>query len=371
MSPGTRRTFALAATLAIAGSAVAGSVVAQDAPNVDDLMFGSNYAPEKGTPGGTVVIADWQIPDQLSYYHQNAFVNTQVISAAFDALWDVSADFKYIPELAVSIPTIANGGVRLDTEVTEECATGTEGVPGFEIDLNIREGLKWSDGEPLDLNDLRYTWQWILDPAQTGLAGGTVGWDLIDRFDVAEDGLTATVHFCSGYAGFYGLLGSPIMPEHYASQIPVTDAPSLLYPVGPGIENAVVSGPFKFASASPSAIELVRNENWVSPWTGDAAYLDRVVYRFFDGAKDAMIAAFLAGELDLATDLLQGDYAAISGVDPSIGEARIEAAWEPWPSPMPSTRKSSTRPSTRARRCPRRSPARPCRRDSSGGRRKA
>ncbi len=105
---------------------------------------------------------------------------------------------------------------------------------------------------------------------------------------MAEDGLSATVHFCSGYAGIYGLFGSPIMPEHYLSQIPVTDSPSLAYPVGPGIENAVVSGPFKFASASPSAIELVRNENWVSPWTGEPAYLDRVVYRFFDGAKDAI-----------------------------------------------------------------------------------
>jgi peptide/nickel transport system substrate-binding protein len=328
MSPGTKRTFALAATLAIAGSAVAVPVVGQDDANVDALMFGSDYAPETGTPGGSVVIADWQIPDQLSYYHQNAFVNVQVIAAAFDQLWDVSSDFKYIPELAVSIPTITNGGLRLDEEVTPECATGTEGVPGFEIDLNIRPGLKWSDGEPLDLNDLKFTWQWIMDPEQTGLAAGTVGWDLIDSFDVAEDGLSATVHFCSGYAGIYGLFGSPIMPEHYLSQIPVTDSPSLAYPVGPGIENAVVSGPFKFASASPSAIELVRNENWVSPWTGEPAYLDRVVYRFFDGAKDAMIAAFLTGELDLATDLLQGDYAAISGVDPSIGQARIEPAWE-------------------------------------------
>jgi ABC-type transport system substrate-binding protein len=72
----------------------------------------------------------------------------------------------------------------------------------------------------------------------------------------------------------------------------------------------------------------VRNENWVSPWTGEGAYLDRVVYRFFDGAKDAMIAAFLAGEIDLATDLNQGDFAAISGVSPDVGVAVIKPAWE-------------------------------------------
>ena len=141
----------------------------------------------------------------------------------------------------------------------------------------------------------------------------------------------------------------------------------------------------------------MRNENYVSPWTGEGTYLDRVVFRFFDGAKDAMIAAFLAGEIDLATDLLQGDYAAIAGVDPSIGVATIKPAWEhehfdmnqlaggpgqghpaltgperahgPWPTP--STRPSSTRRSTPAPRCRSRRPAPPCRLASSGAPRRA
>ena len=72
----------------------------------------------------------------------------------------------------------------------------------------------------------------------------------------------------------------------------------------------------------------MRNENWVSPWTGDGAYLDRVVYRFFDGAKDSMIAAFLAGEIDVATDLLQGDYAAIAASTPPSAWPLIAPAWE-------------------------------------------
>ena len=329
MSPGTRRTFVLAATLALAGSALAGPAMAQDEANIDDLMFGSNYAPEKGTPGGSVVIADWQIPDQLNPYYVSAFVNTQVFAATNDQLWDVSADFKYIPELAVSIPTISNGGVRIDAEPTEVCENRREGyedIPGFEMDINIRPGLKWSDGETLDLNDYKYTMvDWMMDPDNVGLYAGTDGYNLIDRFEVSEDGLSATVHFCTGFTGFYGLFAAPPLPEHYMSTIPVADAAQLSYPVGPGLENAPVSGPFKYASASPSAIELVRNDNWVSPWTGDPAYLDRVVYRFFDGAKDSMIAAFLAGEIDLATDLLQGDYAAIAGVDPSIGVAAHQA----------------------------------------------
>jgi peptide/nickel transport system substrate-binding protein len=333
MSPGKRRLFALMAAVTLAITALAVPAFAQeDEPsNIDDLLFAEGYAAEKGTPGGSVVIADWQIPEQLNFYYISGFKDTQVNVAAFDVLWDLGPDFKYIPEQAVSIPTIANGGVRIDAEPTAECPNrrpGYEDLPGFEVDLNIKPGLKWSDGETLDLNDMRYTWEWNMDPAQTGLYAGTDGWNIIDRFDVAEDGLSATVHFCTAFTGYYGILGKPMLPEHYMSQIPVIDAAELSYPVGPGIENAPTSGAFKFASASPSAIELVRNENWVSPYTGDPAYLDRVVFRFFDGAKDAMIAAFLAGEIDLATDLLQGDYAAIAGVDPSIGTALIKPAWE-------------------------------------------
>ncbi len=330
MSPGKKRAFALAAAAALATTAFATPAMAQ-VDNIDDLMIDTSYAPEAGTPGGTVVISDWQIPDQLNPYYISAFVNSQVSASAFDQLWDVSAEGKYIAEQALSVPSIDNGGVRIDAEPTAECANvrpGFEDIPGFTVDLTMREGLLWSDGEPLDLNDYKYTFEWMLDPDNTGLWGGTDGYNLVDSFEVAEDGLSATVHFCSGFTGFLGLFAAPALPEHYMSQIAVADAAEQSYPVGPAIVDAPVSGPFKYASASPSAIEMVRNENWVSPWTGDPAYLDRVVYSFYDGSKDAMIAAFLAGEIDVATDLQQGDYAAIAGVDPSIGVALIKPAWE-------------------------------------------
>jgi peptide/nickel transport system substrate-binding protein len=332
MSPGKRRFFALIATTTLAATALAVPVAAQtDQTEVDSLMFGSTYAPEKGTPGGTVVISDWQAPEQMNYYYISGFKDQQVNAAAFDGLWDVSSDFKYIPDLAVSIPTISNGGVRIDAEPTAECPNRREGyedLPGFEVDLNIRPGLKWSDGETLDLNDYKYTFDWVNDPENVGLYNGTDGWNLVDRFEVAEDGLTATVHFCTAFTGFYGLFGggSSPLPEHYMSTIPVADAASLSYPLDARIADAPTSGPFKFASASPNTIELVRNEYWVSPWTGDPAYLDRVVFQFY-ADKDAMIAGLLNGEIDLATDLLQGDYAAISGLQAPM-EARIKPAWE-------------------------------------------
>jgi peptide/nickel transport system substrate-binding protein len=334
MSPGKKRVFALGTAAVLATTAVAAPVAAQ-MDNIDDLLISAPgaYAPEKGTPGGSIVISDWQIPDQMNPYYISSNVNQQVSAMAFDQLWDVTGDGKYIPEQATVIPTIANGGIRIDAEPTAECANRREGfedIPGFEMDIDMRPGLLWSDGETLDLNDYKYTFDWVNDPDNVGLYAGTDGWNLVDSFDVSEDGLSATLHFCTGFTGYLGLFttAAAALPEHYMSQIPVADAASMSYPVGPAIVDAPVSGPYKFASASSSGIELVRNENWVSPWTGDPAYLDRIVFRFFDGAKDAMIAAFLAGEIDVATDLQQGDYATIAGVDPSIGVVQIKPAWQ-------------------------------------------
>jgi peptide/nickel transport system substrate-binding protein len=311
----------------------------QDLSDIDALLFGSAYAPEEGTPGGTVVIADWQAADQLNPYLHNAFANTQVIASTMRGLFTVSNDAKWAPDLSPTVPTIADGGVVIDDEAgAADCPLGEEAyagypaepTPGFTVNLEIREGLQWSDGETLDLNDLAFTKDWILDPEQTGLAAGVTGWDLIDSFEVADDGLSATVHFCRGYAGFYALLASAILPEHYMSEIPIAEASETSYPVAPSTVEAPTSGPFKYASLAPDTIELERNENYNScvgdGCTPHTAYLDRVVYRFY-ADKDAMIAGFLAGEIDLATDLLQGDFTAIEAA-PEGFEARIDTAWE-------------------------------------------
>lgn len=306
--------------------------------DIDAVLFGSSYTAESGTPGGTVVISDWQAAEQLNYYYSNAFKNSQVIAATMLSLFTVSSDGKWVPDLAVTVPSIANGGVVLDDEVgVADCPLDAaayeaypEATPGFTVNLDIKPDLLWSDGEPLDLTDLAYTRDWILDPEQVGLVSGVTGWDLMDTIEVADDGLSATVHFCRGYAGFYGLFGSPILPEHYMSEIDVATAAEESYPVGPTTVDAPVSGPFQYASLAPDTIELVRNENYNScvgdGCTPHTAYLDRVVYRFF-ADKDAMIAAFLASEIDVATDMLQGDFAAIEAA-PDGFEATIEAAWE-------------------------------------------
>jgi len=281
----------------------------------ENLLFATDYTPGPGTVGGKVIISDWQAANQLNPWYSNAFANSQVYAATMRGLWLVTSDGHWKPDLAAKMPKFSDDSIRLD-------ATGT----GFEVDVELLPNLKWSDGTPFTTADLEYTWQWINDPDQVGIS--TVGWEIIDKVTVKDD-LNATFHFKEAYAGFYGTLASYYLPKHYMSTVPVKDAAAKSYPISADIAKSPTIGPYKYVTASADTIELTRDDNWAGPAVacGGKACLDSVTFKFFPDNKEGMIAAFLAGEIDVALDLVQADYDAIKGVDPAVGRAILEPAW--------------------------------------------
>ena len=280
------------------------------------LLFNVQYEPEPGTPGGSVIIADWQAANQLHPLFSNAFANSQVFASVHRYLWLTSGDGHWKPDLAEKMPSFGDDTVRPD-------ASGT----GFEVDIQLKPDLKWSDGTPATMNDYKFTWEYINNPDHEGVS--TTGWDVIDKIDVKDD-LNATVHFKEAYAGYYGTLGSYFFPKHYFDSVPdLKDHNAALYPLSPDISKAVTIGPFKFQTATADRIDLVRDDNWAGPAVacGGKACLDSVTYQFFPDNKEGMIAAFLAGDVDVATDLVQADYDAIKGVDAAVGKAVLEPSW--------------------------------------------
>ncbi|HEU0236565.1 MAG TPA: ABC transporter substrate-binding protein [Candidatus Limnocylindrales bacterium] len=282
--------------------------------SAEDLLFSVDYEPVEGQAGGSAVIGEWQAVANLNSYYDNSFTTSQVLAATMRGLWLTSSSGHWKPDLAAKMPKFSDESIRQNDDGS------------FEVDLELRSGLKWSDGTDLTLNDLRYTWEWVLDPDQVGLVSGTTGWEDISEIEVSSDGLSATVFFDKAYAGFYGLLGQWFVPEHYFSEIPVSEAATTSMPVSPAIADVPTSGPYQFVSASPNGVELERNENWVGGSFDQGAYLDSVTFQYY-ADKDGMIAAFLAGDLDVALDMTAADYASIQNVDPSIGEPLIEPAW--------------------------------------------
>ncbi len=65
--------------------------------------------------------------------------------------WTVryDADAHPVPDAVSEIPTIANGDVSKD---------------GLTLKYKLRHNIKWQDGPPLTCNDLKFTWQVVMNP---------------------------------------------------------------------------------------------------------------------------------------------------------------------------------------------------------------
>jgi peptide/nickel transport system substrate-binding protein len=256
-------------------------------------LFGTAYAPAQGTPGGSVIIGDWQEATQFNPYYLGQVTEANVASLVWHTLLTITDDFKYAPQLAAEpIPTTDNGGVTLG-----------QGGDAMTVNWKLRDGLKWSDGEPLTCDDFKYAYEWVTNPDNVGVV--LAGWEDMTDLECASD-TDMIWHFGKVYEGYLTLATAPL-PRHFLEKIPVADQVN-----GAGfrpdeIANLPVSGPFKFESVTPQAeLRLARNDNFQNSRTGQPANLDSVVFKWY-GDPDAMIAGFRNGEIDVAFDLQDSD----------------------------------------------------------------
>src|ERR1035437_9277333 len=299
-SSSTATSTAAPATVTPAAVATPTAPAASPTP-VTVSLTGSTYkATAPTTPGGSLVLAEWQYPDTINPYFAQAETDIEVSGSMFDGLLNVTPDLKYVPDLATNIPTVDNGGVVLKGS-------------GMDVTWTLKPGMMWSDGQPITCNDIQGTWKWVMDPANTGLAGGTTGWEDISGIDGGTT-TSCVIHFSKVYEGYLSLV-SPVLPAHYISTISVADAPTKLYPLT-NLKSGVYSGAYIPTDARADAqITLVPNPQW-STVGGHAPYLTSVIWKYY-GTSDAMIQGFKAGEYDLGQDLQNADIPSLTGIDPA------------------------------------------------------
>ena len=314
-----------APSTAPASTAPASTAPASTAPSasaqsdLDKALFNSTFKPTTGAKtGGTLVMAEWQPPDNLNPFYTTAFTSFEAIGPALRAPLGITQDGKYFPDLAASIPTIENGGVVI---------TGNT----FTVAVTLRPGLEWSDGTPVTMNDWQATWKFATDPGQSGCANCSPFTE-ISSVDVSSDGLSGTLHFKELYPGWLNLLGTAFLQGKWLSTIKVADAAKSM-PVSSAIASVPFDGPFMITNASKTEIDYAPNPNWKGGvdlafgGTAHAPYLAGLKFDLFD-SKDGEIAAFKSGAVDLAFDMTQADYATIQGTDPTVGKAELQAAWQ-------------------------------------------
>lgn len=277
---------------------------------LEAVLHDFEYSPSAGMRGGSLSIGRRFAPTVLTPYFGGHDVNV----ATMPTLLTVSGDGHWMPRLS-------DGSITYSGNVRED----EGGSAGFTVHVRLRPGLTWSDGEPMTLNDLKYTWETVRGIGRLGVS--PLGWDKVDRINVTTGGMEADIHFEHRFGGWLEVVGrNIILPEHYLKRFPLEDWPEA-YPISPALGEAVTLGPFKFASAGPDGIELVRDDNWTGPAQACAggACLDRVTYRFFPQDLEGELAAFLDGKLDVALGVFQGvDDSAVRDLDPAVGRLIVE-----------------------------------------------
>jgi peptide/nickel transport system substrate-binding protein len=172
-----------------------------------------------------------------------------------------------VPDVALAVPTQANGGISAD---------------GRTITYHLRPNVRFSDGVPLTADDVVFTWHAILNHANN--VPYVFPNDQAESV-IARDAHTVVVHLKAPSAPFIaqfmrdGNQGA-ILPKHLlAAAANLNRLPYNLQPVG--------SGPFVVAHYTPGVgVELIANPLY---WAGRPK-LDRISYRIIPNENSLLIA---------------------------------------------------------------------------------
>jgi peptide/nickel transport system substrate-binding protein len=178
--------------------------------------------------------------------------------------------------------SVAKTGLAEDWETSEDGLTWT---------FHIRDGVKWSDGEPLTAEDIAYTYNRILDKGPESATWGSY----LQQVDTitAPDASTVVLSMKKPNSSL-PLLPIPIVPEHIWKD--VSEDQVKTYKAEPENGQPVVgSGPFRLVEGSAGGATY-RWEANPDYWQG-APNIDEVVFRVYK-SEDPAIQALIKGEVD-------------------------------------------------------------------------
>jgi len=270
----------------------------------------SNQPVKGGTWIDDVPAAPGSLLPQLSDTTYSVLIDQAIYTPLFygDALGQVH------PGLATEIPTVANGGASADLK------TWT---------FKLRPNLKWSDGQPLNADDLLYSYKTYQDP--TFGTKFTTGFGDITKMTESADKLSLTMTLSKPEANFVSNFvdanpGAPL-PAHIFSSMKPAD-------IGKSPDSQlphVTNGPFMIDAANSTSQQqytVVRNPNYYQP---GLPYLNKIVFRIANDT-DTILKDAQAGQITSSwfIDISQiNAYKAIQGYTaaPDKVSAGYEALW--------------------------------------------
>lgn len=190
--------------------------------------------------------------------------------------------------------------------------------------LELREGIRWSDGEVFDADDVVFTVNMLLDHAPQLLKSGSLAtWvkkvektgNRTVRFDLKNP----NPRFQLDYWSVRTFDSVPIVPEHlWSGQDPLTFK---FYDPARGLP--VMTGPYQVRSVSENQFIYERDDNWWGAASGwkPLPRPERLVWVWY-GPEETKTAAIADHQLDSINDITLGAFLALRQRNPNV------IAWE-------------------------------------------
>jgi peptide/nickel transport system substrate-binding protein len=164
--------------------------------------------------------------------------------------------------------------------------------------LKVRDGVKWSDGEPFSAADVKYTF----DAAKAAPVSISPVWQFLGSVDLVDDSTVTFTFNKALYQGWsYYLYSTPIVSKHRWESKSVEEITS-------GInENPECTGPYTAETLDQTKVVWAKRDGW---WATAALGLDPKPKRIVDivnsGSNNVALGMVLQGAFDLNNNFLPG-----------------------------------------------------------------
>ena len=231
--------------------------------------------------GGHLRLLYWQAPVILNPHLANGTKDFHASRVCLEPLADLGNDLNGVPALATEYPSIENGLLAED---------------GMSVTWNLRQGVKWHDGEDFNAEDVVFTYEYIIREDNATTTSGP--YLTVDTIDIIDD-YTIKINFKAPNPAWYDLfVGSSgvILPEHVFRDFQggeARNAPANLAPIG--------TGPFMVTEFRPG--DVILYELFPDYWDPGKPHIDTIELKGGGDAVGAARAVLQSDEADWAWNL--------------------------------------------------------------------